>query len=101
MKCTNLLWFLIIVASSIVAAAQVRVEIEQTGKYCSQIESFASSHQPRIFAQIGLSQWAEFSSPAEWKRARSPEPLALAWEKDGKVVRVAITTENSTEPEQP
>jgi hypothetical protein len=101
MKRTGFLWFLIALATAAMVQAQARIEIEQVGKYCSQVETFASSHQPRIFAQTGASEWGEFSSPAEWKRAGTPTPLALAWKQDGNVVRVAITTENSAEPQQP
>ena len=71
--------------------AQARVEVAPT-TYCAQVGQFSSSRQAEIFAQVNASRWAEFSSPEAWKDAGSPLPLALAWQRDGKIVRVAIAS---------
>lgn len=75
---------------------QQRYALSTLMKYCAHVETASDSRQPRIFAQVssGLgpsSSWAEFQSKAAWKDAGKPKPLALVWNDDAKVVRVAIT----------
>lgn len=91
---------LLILGAPLFVRAQARIEFAPV-TYCARAEQFSSSHQPRIFAQISTSQWAEFSNSEGWKRAGSPMPLALAWQRDGKVVRVAIASERGTRTHLP
>jgi hypothetical protein len=65
-------------------------------KYCDRVESFSNTQEPRIFARrsaaLGQSaEWTEFFSLDEWRHFGKPEPVALAWYKEDKVVRVTIT----------
>jgi hypothetical protein len=93
MKHAHLLGLLILGAPFLVHA-QARVEFAPV-TYCAQVEQFSSSHQPKIFAQIDGSHWAEFLNPEAWKHAGTPMPLGLAWKSDGKIVRVAIASRAS------
>jgi hypothetical protein len=75
-------------------------------KYCTAVEGFSRFQEPRVFAQVfsGLgaeSGWVEFSNRAAWRGAGSPQPLALVWYKDDKVVRVAITSKDGTREGEP
>lgn len=75
-------------------------------KYCAAVEDFSRPQQPRVFAQVfsGLgaaSGWVEFSNRAAWRDAGKPQPLALVWYKDDKVVRVAITSKDDAAQRQP
>jgi hypothetical protein len=64
-------------------------------KYCVAVDSFSESHLPRLFAEtrsslVQSSEWVEFSSKTEWERAGKPKPIALAWHRGGRIIRVAI-----------
>jgi hypothetical protein len=64
-------------------------------KYCDNVENYAESQVPRIFARITSaygqsSGWVEYGSRAAWNRAGRPQPVALVWYSDAKIVRVAI-----------
>jgi len=68
-------------------------------KYCDGVERFSNTQRPRIFARksaaLGRSpEWAEFFTMDEWRHAGKPQPLALVWYKEERVVRVAITPPN-------
>jgi hypothetical protein len=63
--------------------------------YCANVEDYSDSQVPRIFARTTsaygqLTGWVEFNTRALWSRAGSPKPMALAWYRDAKIVRVAI-----------
>jgi hypothetical protein len=83
---------LLILAVPLIAQAQARIKFAPTA-YCSQVERFSSLHEPKIFARTDGSNWAVFRNAEEWKHAGSPMPLALAWERDEDLVRVAIATQ--------
>src|SRR5579872_4041585 len=73
-----------------------RYSLQTLQNYCAAVEQYSNSKRPLIFAQAvsGLgpsSGWVEFSNRNAWIGAGMPRPLALVWEKDGRVVRVAIT----------
>jgi hypothetical protein len=64
-------------------------------KYCGDVDDFSKSHQARLFAQTQpdmnkVPTWLEFSSKAEWKYAGRPTPIALAWYRDGGLIRGVI-----------
>lgn len=69
-------------------------------KYCEAVDEFSYAHQARLFAGlrsdevVGASKWVEFFSKAEWERAGKPRPIAFAWYRGDRIVRVAITFEN-------
>jgi len=72
-------------------------------KYCANVEEYSGSQVPRIFARTtsvyGQSAgWVEYDTRAAWRQARSPKPVAVVWYRDGKIVRVAIS---SIEDENP
>src|ERR1700691_3823977 len=101
------LFSLMMVATSLLAqsadsrsARQERYALVTLTKYCAAVENFSSSHAPRVFAQmfsgLGASRWIEFSSKAAWRGAGSPQPLALAWNKDDSIIRVAITSKDDS-----
>jgi hypothetical protein len=71
--------------------------------YCASVEDYSSSQVPRIFAQtvsaFGQSTaWVEFDTRAAWKRAGGPEPVALVWYRDAKIVRVTISPNDDESP---
>jgi hypothetical protein len=64
--------------------------------YCDNVESHSDARIPRIFARVTSafgqsSGWVEYDSRAAWNRAGTPQPVALVWYRDAKIVRVAIT----------
>lgn len=66
-------------------------------KYCANVEEYSDSQVPRIFAHTtsvyGRSAgWVEYDTRAAWKQAGSPEPVALVWYRDAKIVRVALSS---------
>ena len=69
--------------------------------YCSTVADYSNSHQPRLFAKTSESNetgvWDEFSSRAEWERAGKPKPVAFAWYKENKVVRVVFSLTNNSD----
>src|SRR5215475_8680334 len=70
------------------AAAEALIS---TAKYCDDVEDYAGSQDPRIFARItsvpGRSAgWVEFDARAAWNRAGRPKPVALVWYRDAKIV---------------
>lgn len=95
--------FLVMIGTSLLsqsvdpnAAGQERYALNTLTKYCWRVEVFSHSQQPRIFARLSSalgasSGWAEFDSNAAWQKAGQPKPLALVWQRDGAIVRVAIS----------
>ena len=66
-------------------------------KYCANVEDYSDSQVPRIFARTtsayGQSAgWVEYDSRAAWRQAGSPNPVALVWYRDAKIVRVSISS---------
>jgi len=83
--------------TSSAAPQQERYSVSTLIKYCGGVEQFSASVEPRIFAQVlpALdSSWVEFASKAAWNRAGRPEPAALVWLRENRVVRVVLTTEH-------
>ena len=68
--------------------------INSVKRYCTAIERFSDLHRPRFFAASG-SGWAEFSSKAEWEHAGKPQPVAVAWYRDGNAVRAIVSFKTS------
>lgn len=71
--------------------------------YCASVEDYSDSQVPRIFARISSADgqstgWVEFDTRADWSRAGRPEPVALIWYRDAKVVRVAISANDDEIP---
>ena len=68
--------------------------ISNVTTYCNSVEHHSNS-VPRIFARITSadysSGWIAYDSEAAWNRAGRPQPVALVWYSDAKIVRVAIT----------
>lgn len=110
MKALRLLLFLTLVASPLLAQTSPTDENKKTHqmsqdldramnsatKYCEAVDEFSYAHQARLFAGsrsevVGTSNWIEFFSKAEWERAGKPRPLAFAWYRADRIVRVAIT----------
>jgi hypothetical protein len=111
MKALRLLSFLTLVASPLLAQTQPTGENKKTPetstqeldramdsatKYCEAVDEFSYAHQARLFAGsrsevVGTSKWVEFFGKAEWERAGKPRPLAFAWYRGDRIVRVAIT----------
>jgi len=88
------------------AARQERYALITLTKYCSGVESVSNSQPPRIFSQMvsGLgasSGWVEFSGREAWARAGRPQPLAMVWSDDDRVVRVVITSKDGGGDDQP
>lgn len=67
-------------------------------KYCWDVERFSDSHQARLFAEIGSgkgeAKWVEFASKIAWRDAGQPEPVALVWYRNSRVVQVAAAFHN-------
>jgi hypothetical protein len=83
-----------LVAQSIVDRSTT--EIITVTKYCANVRDYSDSQVPHILAQpasaYGQSTgWVEFDSRAAWSRAGSPNPVALVWYRDAKIVRVAVS----------
>ena len=111
MKAPRLLSFLTLVASPLLAQTPPTDENKKTPemsiqeldlamnsatKYCEAVDEFSYAHQARLFAGsrsevVGPSKWVEFFSKAEWERAGKPRPLAFAWYRSDRIVRVSIT----------
>jgi hypothetical protein len=71
--------------------------------YCATVEDYSDSHVPRIFAQTPSASgqsagWVEFDTRADWSRAGSPKPVARAWYRDAKIVRVEISPSDDESP---
>ena len=68
--------------------------------YCETVEHLNSV--PRIFARIksidDSSGWVEYGSRAAWNQAGRPHPVAFVWYQDSRVVRVAITPNETSSP---
>ena len=72
-----------------------REALVTTAKYCANVEDFSESQAPRIFARISgdfeqSAGWVEFNSRAAWSRAGRPQPVALVWYRDARIVRVGV-----------
>jgi hypothetical protein len=111
MKALRLLSFLTLVASPLLAQTQPTDENKKTPetstqeldramdsatKYCEAVDEFSYAHQARLFAGsrsevVGISKWVELFGKPEWERAGKPRPLAFAWYRGDRIVRVAIT----------
>jgi hypothetical protein len=96
--CTSLL-----AQSKFVGSNAATDALTTVAKYCANVEDYSDSHVPRIFAQItsALGQsagWVEFDSRAAWNRAGRPKPVALVWYRDAKIVRTAISPNDSESP---
>jgi len=81
MKRLTPFWFLVALAPSLLAQTvsisnpvkEERYALITVTKYCRAVESFSSSHQPRLFAEIDSrlaqpSHWVEYSGKAEFRR---------------------------------
>jgi hypothetical protein len=84
------------------AAKVIQDSLLRIGKYCDGVERFSNTQVPRIFARrpaaLGQSaDWAEFFSVEEWRHFGKPEPVAFAWYKGDKLVRVTITPPDGRE----
>ena len=71
--------------------------------YCANVEDYSGSQVPRIFAQTTSAYghstaWMEFATRAAWRRAGSPKPVALAWYRDARIVRVTISSNDDESP---
>lgn len=95
------LLFVIVLSTQLLAQSKVDGSMAATdalitvAKYCDNIENYSDSQVPRIFARITSafgqwSGWVEYDSRAAWNRAGRPQPVALVWYRDAKIVRVAI-----------
>ena len=111
MKALSLLSFLTLVASPLLAQTRPIDEnkkipqisfqeldraMNSATKYCEAVDQFSHAQQARLFAgsrseMAGTSKWVEFFSKAEWERAGKPRPIAFAWYRGDRIVRVAIT----------
>jgi len=109
MKALRLLSFLTLVASPLLAQTsptdekkthQMSQELDRAmnsaTKYCEAVDEFSYAHQARLFAGsrsevAEASKWAEFFSKADWERAGKPRPVAFAWYRADRIVRVTIT----------
>jgi hypothetical protein len=74
--------------------------VNSVRQYCTAVERSSDSLRPRLFAASsrgadGASGWIEFSNKAEWERAGGPQPVAVAWYKDGNVVRAMVSFKNA------
>ena len=65
--------------------------VDTSTKYCDVVDEFSLAHQARIFAEAGPSEWVELFSKEGWERAGRPRPLAFAWYRADRVVRVTIS----------
>lgn len=69
---------------------------------CNTMEHDPNTQGPRIFAPINSaddsSGWLEYDSRAAWKRAGSPQPVALVWYHQSRIFRVAITPNETSNP---
>ena len=72
-------------------------------RYCANVEDYSQSQVPRIFAQTASAYgqsagWVEFANKAAWRRAGSPQPAALVWYRDAKIIRVALSPNEDESP---
>ena len=70
--------------------------LKSATNYCDAVDEFSLAHQARLFAEsrsegAGPSQWVELFSKEAWERAGRPRPLAFAWYRGDRVVRVTIS----------
>ena len=101
------LLFAIVISTPLLA--QSRFDRSQTmdlitvTTYCGNVEDYSDSQVPRIFAQTASAYghstgWVEFDSRAAWSRAGRPQPIAIVWYRDAKIVRVEISPNDDQSP---
>jgi hypothetical protein len=98
--------FVIVISASVSAQSELdrsTLDLISITTYCANVEDYSDSHVPRIFAQTtsayGQSTgWVEFDTRAAWSRAGSPKPVALAWYRNAKIVRVEISLSDDKNP---
>ena len=111
MKALRILSCLTLVASPLMAQTPLSNESQKTRElstwkfqqavdsatnYCGAVDEFSLAHQARLFAEsrserAGPSKWVELFSRQGWERAGRPRPLAFAWYRGDRVVRVTIS----------
>ena len=106
MRRFSALLFVIVMSTSLLAQKTVdwanlddktTMEIAAITKHCAKVEGYSNSQIPRIFARItsdyGQSAgWEEYDTRAAWRQAGSPEPVALVWYRNAKIVRVKVSS---------
>jgi hypothetical protein len=100
------LLFLIVISTPLLAQSfdkKQSKELINITRYCVNVEHYLDSQVPRLFARTtsayGASTgWVEFDTRAAWRRAGSPKPVALAWYRDARIVRVAISANDDKNP---
>lgn len=104
--------FVIVMSTSLLAQSTVdwanldkksTTDLITLTKYCANVVEYSDSQVPRIFAHTtsvyGQSAgWMEYDTQAAWKQAGSPEPVALVWYRDAKIVRVALSSNDDENP---
>ena len=117
MKALRLLSFLTLVASPLLGQTR-RIDenkkipeisfqeldraINSATKYCEAVDEFSYAHQAHLFAEsrsemVGSSKWVELFSKAEWEHAGKPRPVAFAWYRGDRIVRVAISFKDAAD----
>jgi hypothetical protein len=106
------LLFAIVMSTSLLAQRTVdwanlneksTMEIIAVTKYCANVEDYSNSQVPRIFARTTsiygqAAGWVEYDTRAAWRQAGRPEPVALVWYRDARIVRVKISSSEDESP---
>jgi hypothetical protein len=76
--------------------------ISNVATYCNTVEHHSNYSLPRVFARISSaddwSGWIEYRSTSAWIRAGRPQPMAFVWYQGFKIVHVAITPNEASNP---
>ena len=79
---------------------KLKQTMDSVTNYCDAVDEFSHAHQARLFAEsrsepAGRTEWVELVSKEEWERAGRPRPLAFAWYRGDRVVRVTISVNSA------